>query len=142
MAVVEVWTLAGTALLGGTGYEPAARIRASSEMLERMRHVAGSAVQCVSGRLGQTASGWVAEGDAMEAAVHALSLRVGCGATPESPVQLRLAYTADRMLSSVVVAGAPSSSAHLRPSSPGVSVWLFTMSLTILPARSAGSGGS
>ncbi|HET9303113.1 MAG TPA: HAD-IC family P-type ATPase, partial [Propionibacteriaceae bacterium] len=105
MAVVEVWTLAGTAFLDGTGYEPTAQIQASSEVLERMGHAAGCAVQCVSGRVVQAASGWVAEGDAMEAAVHAWSLRAGCGATPEPPVQLRLAYTADRMLSSVVVAG-------------------------------------
>jgi magnesium-transporting ATPase (P-type) len=41
----------------------------------------------------------------MEAALHAWSLRVGSSATPEPPVQLRLAYTADRMLSSVVVSG-------------------------------------
>jgi magnesium-transporting ATPase (P-type) len=105
MAVVEVWTPAGTAFLDGTGYEPTAQIQASSDVIERMRHAAGSASQCVSGRVVQTASGWVAEGDAMEAAVHAWSLRAGCGATPEPPVQLRLAYTADRMLSAVVVAG-------------------------------------
>ena len=106
MAVVEVWTLAGTAFLDGTGYEPTAQIQASSEVLERMRHAAGSAVQCVSGRVAQRTSGWVAEGDAMEAAVHAGSLRAGCGATtPEPLVQLQLAYRADRMLSSVVVAG-------------------------------------
>ncbi len=37
-------------------------------------------------------------------AIHSWSLRVGCGPTPELPVQLRLAYTADRMLSSVVIA--------------------------------------
>jgi magnesium-transporting ATPase (P-type) len=105
MAVVEVWTPAGTAFLDGTGYEPTARIQGSSDVIERMRHAAGCAIQCVSGRVVQTASGWVAEGDAMEAAVHAWSLRAGCGATPEPPVQLRLAYTADRMVSSVVVAG-------------------------------------
>ena len=34
----------------------------------------------------------------------AWSLRVGGGLKPERPVQLRLAYTADRMLSSVVLA--------------------------------------
>jgi P-type E1-E2 ATPase len=71
MAVVEVWTPAGTAFLDGTGYEPTAQIQASSEVLERMHHAAGSAVQCVSGRVVQRISGWVAEGDAMEAAVHA-----------------------------------------------------------------------
>ena len=82
MAVVEVWTPAGTASLDGTGYEPTARIQASSEVMERI-HATGSAVHCVSGRVAQTASGWVAEGDAMEAAVHAWSLRVGCGAPPK-----------------------------------------------------------
>jgi magnesium-transporting ATPase (P-type) len=104
MAVVEVWTPAGTAFVDGTGYEPTARIQASRDVIELMHHAAESAVQCVSGRVVGTASGWVAEGDAMEAAVHAWSLRVGCAAPPEPPVQLRLAYTADRMLSSVVVA--------------------------------------
>jgi magnesium-transporting ATPase (P-type) len=53
----------------------------------------------------QKGTTWVAEGDAMEAAIHAWSLRLGGGATPEPPVQLRLAYTAARMLSSVVIAG-------------------------------------
>jgi magnesium-transporting ATPase (P-type) len=105
MAVVEVWTPAGTAFLDGTGYEPTARIRASSDVMESMRRAAESAVRCVSGRAVQTAGGWAAEGDAMEAAVHAWALRVGSGATPEPPVQLRLAYTADRMISSVVVEG-------------------------------------
>jgi magnesium-transporting ATPase (P-type) len=105
MAVVEVWTPAGTAYFEGTGYEPTARIQASSEVMDRMRRAAESAVLCVSGRVVQNGTAWVAEGDAMEAAVHAWLLRVGGGATPEAPVQLRLAYTADRMLSSVVVAG-------------------------------------
>jgi calcium-translocating P-type ATPase len=105
MAVVEVWTPAGTALLEGTGYEPTARIQASPEVIDRMRRAAESAVQCVSGRVVQQGTTWVAEGDAMEAAVHAWSLRVGGSLKPEEPIQLRLAYTADRMLSSVVVAG-------------------------------------
>jgi calcium-translocating P-type ATPase len=104
MAVVEVWTPAGTALLEGTGYEPTARIRASAEVIDRMRWAAESAVQCVSGRVVQQGTTWVAEGDAMEAAVHAWSLRVGGSLKPEEPIQLRLAYTADRMLSSVVLA--------------------------------------
>jgi magnesium-transporting ATPase (P-type) len=138
MAVVEVWTPAGTAFLDGTGYEPTARIQGSSEVMERMRRAAGCAVQCVSGRVVQKASGWVAEGDAMEAAVHAWSLRAGCGATPEPPVQLRLAYTADRMLSSVVVAGRSIVLGALKPCSAGVSVRFRTMSLTILPRAVGG----
>ena len=40
----------------------------------------------------------------MEGAVHAWSLRVGGNLKPDEPIQLRLAYTADRMLSSVVLA--------------------------------------
>jgi magnesium-transporting ATPase (P-type) len=105
MAVVEVWTPAGTALLEGTGYEPTARIQASPEVVDRMRRAAQSAVQCVSGRVVQQGATWIAEGDAMEAAVHAWSLRLGGLLKPEEPIQLRLAYTADRMLSSVVIAG-------------------------------------
>jgi magnesium-transporting ATPase (P-type) len=104
MAVVEVWTPAGTAFLDGLGYEPTAQIQGSSEVIDRMRRAAESAVQCVAGRTVQKGTTWVAEGDAMEAAIHSWSLRVGCGPTPELPVQLRLAYTADRMLSSVVIA--------------------------------------
>jgi calcium-translocating P-type ATPase len=105
MAVVEVWTPAGTAFLEGTGYEPTARIHASNDVMERMRKAAESALQCVSGRVVQQDTTWVAEGDAMEAAIHAWSLRVDHSATAEPQVQLRLAYTADRMLSSVVIAG-------------------------------------
>ena len=45
MAVVEVWTPAGTAFLDGIGYEPTARIQASSELIDRMRRAAESAVQ-------------------------------------------------------------------------------------------------
>ena len=85
MAVVEVWTPAGTALLEGTGYEPTARIQASTEVIDRMRRAAESAVQCVSGRVVQQGTTWVAEGDAMEAAVHAWSLRVGGSLKPERP---------------------------------------------------------
>jgi magnesium-transporting ATPase (P-type) len=40
MAVVEVWTPAGTALLEGTGYEPTAQIQASPEVTDRMRWAA------------------------------------------------------------------------------------------------------
>jgi len=68
MAVVEVWTPAGTALLDGTGYEPTARIQASPEVVDRMRRGAESAVQRVSGRVVQQGATWVAEGGAMEAA--------------------------------------------------------------------------
>ena len=53
MAVVEVWTPVGTAYLEGTGYEPTARIQASSDVMDRMRRAAESAVLCVSGRVVQ-----------------------------------------------------------------------------------------
>jgi hypothetical protein len=75
----------------------------------------------------------------MEAAVHAWSLRVGSSATPEPPVQLRLAYTADRMLSSVVVSGR---SIVLGAPEAVLSRCLGsipTMSSTILPSAAAGS---
>ena len=105
MAIVEVWTPAGTAVLDGIGYEPTAGSRPRAMSWTICSGLQKAPFTCVSGRVVHTGSGWVAEGDAMEAAVHAWSLRVGNGATPEPPVQLRLAYTADRMLSSVVVSG-------------------------------------
>ena len=55
MAVVEVWTPAGTAFLEGTGYDPTARIQASSDVMDRMRRATESAVLCVSGRVVQRA---------------------------------------------------------------------------------------
>jgi magnesium-transporting ATPase (P-type) len=55
MAVVEVWTPAGTAFLDGLGYEPTAQIQGSSEVIDRMRRAAESAVKCVAGRVVQKA---------------------------------------------------------------------------------------
>ena len=105
MAVVEVWTPAGVGLVDGSGYEPTAQLHASTEVVDRMRSAATGALRCVSGRAVRSGSDWVAEGDPMEAAIHSWAMRVGGETQREPVVQQRLAYTADRMLSSVVVDG-------------------------------------
>ena len=106
MAVVEVWTPAGVGLVDGTGYEPTAQLHASTEVVDRMRvRRATAALWCVSGRSVRSGSDWLPEGDPMEAAIHAWAMRVGGDTQREPKVQQRLAYTADRMLSSVVVEG-------------------------------------
>ena len=105
MGVVEVWTPAGTGLVNGNGYEPTAELHATPEVVERMRKAATGAVRCVSGRAIRNGSEWVAEGDPMEAAIHVWAMRMGANAEFDPTVQQRLAYTSDRMLSSVVVDG-------------------------------------
>jgi magnesium-transporting ATPase (P-type) len=105
MSVVEVWTPAGVALIDGSGYQPTAQLGASAAVVQRMRWAATGAVWCVSGRAVRRGSDWVAEGDPMEAALHAWAMRVGADTQSAPMVQQRLAYTADRMLSSVVVDG-------------------------------------
>jgi magnesium-transporting ATPase (P-type) len=105
MSVVEVWTPAGVGLIDGSGYAPSAHLRASTEVVDHMRWAATGAVRCVSGRAVRSGSDWVAEGDPMEAALHAWAMRVGADAQSEPVIQQRLAYTAERMLSSVVVDG-------------------------------------
>ena len=139
MAVVEVWTPAGTALLEGTGYEPTARIQASPEVIDRMRRAAESAVQCVSGRVVQqgTSVGRRRRRDGSSGACLVASRRrqpkagtnrfsfdshtqlIGCSARLSSP-------------------NAPLSSARLKPSSAGAWGRFLTRSSTILPSVAAG----
>lgn len=114
MSVVEVWTRAGQARISGLGYEPDGRIQASPGVIDEMRRAAVSALACTSGRAIEKDDGtWVADGDPMDAALHAWSLRLRAAAGPGAPIRLRLPYTADRMLTSaasgvdVHVLGAP-----------------------------------
>jgi len=103
MGVVEIWTPAGSVAVDGLGYAPDAVLHGAPTALEAARGAAGSAVRCVAGRAVIRDGEWVAEGDPMEAALHAWALRTG--AVPDGPesVRLRLPYTAERMLSSVVI---------------------------------------
>ncbi|WP_182526531.1 cation-translocating P-type ATPase [Nocardioides dongkuii] len=112
MSVVAVATTAGTVRIAGEGYSPDGTLDGSPQAVERARRGAAAALACVTGRVSRGPDGtWVAEGDPMEAAIHALALRAGVPAP--SGAGERLAYTPDRMLSShlhdgrVSVLGAP-----------------------------------
>jgi magnesium-transporting ATPase (P-type) len=105
MSVVEVWTPAGSARIVGDGLSPVATVTASAAVTEAMAAAALSAAGCVKGRAVQTKDGWAADGDPMEAALHAWALRLGVDVDLGGVVQRRLPYTADRMLSSIVVDG-------------------------------------
>jgi magnesium-transporting ATPase (P-type) len=78
MAVVEVWTPAGSANIEGNGYEPEGRVVADSPRVAALlRDIALVARRCSTGRAAVHDSTWVAVGDPMEAAVDVLARRVG-----------------------------------------------------------------
>jgi magnesium-transporting ATPase (P-type) len=105
MAVVEVWTPAGAVTAHPEGYAPHERYDGDARALSLAASAAGSAARCVQGRVRRHDDGWVAEGDPMEAALHCWA--VGTGWTEDrGEIAERHPYTAERMLSSVVVAGA------------------------------------
>ena len=104
MAVVEVWTPAGTVTLDPLGYTPEAVHHGDPVAVELMRRASDGAARCVTGRVVRRAGGWTAEGDPMEAALHCWALSLGWD-PGRGRVQLRQPFTADRLLSSVVVDG-------------------------------------
>ena len=104
MMAVEVWTRAGLTRVSGDGYEPSGVLDVPAEGDPDVRQTAAAAARCVTGRVVQRDGVWVAEGDPMEAALHCLALRSGAADLGVRP-QLRLPYTADRMMSSVVSGG-------------------------------------
>ncbi len=77
MAVVDAWTPAGRARIVGQGYEPTATIDADPAVGDAVRTCAIIAARCSNGRVVQSGDTWVAIGDPMEAALHALVLRCG-----------------------------------------------------------------
>ena len=79
MNVVHVWTPAGGVDVAGDGYAPTATCTGSAEAVASARLVATSAVECIRGRVVPEGDTWRPRGDPMEAAVHALALRLGVG---------------------------------------------------------------
>lgn len=78
MQVVEVWTPEGGAVINGEGYEPKAIVSFDSSPAEvAVGRLALAATRCGSGRAIERAGEWLAKGDPMEAAIHALSNRCG-----------------------------------------------------------------
>ncbi|MGZ6804176.1 MAG: cation-translocating P-type ATPase, partial [Nocardioidaceae bacterium] len=114
MAVVEAWTVHGEVTVEGEGYGPHAEVAGPGPAVALVADAALTATACVSGRAVLRQDRWRADGDPMEAALHALALRTG-GQAPTGQPQLRLPYTAERRRSSVVyddrvgVLGAPES---------------------------------
>jgi calcium-translocating P-type ATPase len=116
MAVVEVWTPAGSARILGTGYEPHGEIVADSPTLLAARELALAAVRCSTGRADFRDGRWVALGDPMEAALDVLARRLAVdldSAETESPITRRFPFDPRRRRMSVLagdgllVKGAP-----------------------------------
>ena len=104
MSVVEVWTPSGVGRLVGDGYSPVATVIGDAVTRSAMAEAAVGAVGCVTGRAVPSPTGWSAEGDPMEGALHAWALRLGVDVT-DAACELRRPYSPDRMLSCVVVNG-------------------------------------
>jgi magnesium-transporting ATPase (P-type) len=105
MSVVEVVTTAGRVHVTGNGYDPVATLEGDPAAIALVSAVAEAALACVTGRVVHH-SGWVADGDPMEAAIHCLALRTAA-THPAAPRAegIRRPYTPDRMLSSCLTDG-------------------------------------
>jgi len=77
MSVVEVWTPAGSSRIEGQGYEPAATVNADPGTDEALRRIALVAARCSTGHADLRDGVWTAVGDPMDAAIDALTRRVG-----------------------------------------------------------------
>jgi magnesium-transporting ATPase (P-type) len=117
MAVVEVWTPAGSAIVSGVGYEPEASVVLSAPEVEpALQRLARAASWCSSGFATLAADGWHPHGDPMEAAIDVLGRRIGIDTDAErarGAVTARFPFDPHRRRMSVVrdgqvlVKGAP-----------------------------------
>jgi len=110
MNAVQLVVASGRVDVAGEGYEPTGDLTGSEAAVREVLPLARAAVACVAGRVREKDGYWVADGDPMEAALHALLLRAG--GTHLEP-GTRRPYTAEQMISScltgdeVAVLGAP-----------------------------------
>jgi calcium-translocating P-type ATPase len=118
MAVVQVWTPAGRAVVTGDGYEPAGDVEVAPSARDAVVRLARAAGRCSTGRAVMRDGAWVAEGDPMEAALHVLAQRTGVDLEAdesERPTTGRAPFDPRRRRMSVgvgdelVVKGAPES---------------------------------
>jgi magnesium-transporting ATPase (P-type) len=77
MAVVRAWTPAGDAAIRGAGYGPTADIGCAAVARPALTWLALAGARCSTGRAVERDGTWVAVGDPMEAALHALARRLG-----------------------------------------------------------------
>jgi calcium-translocating P-type ATPase len=109
MAVVEVWTPAGTAHIAGNGYDPAAALVADEAVLPSLALLARAAVRSSTGRAVQRDGRWVAQGDPMEAAIDTLARRLDIDVTADetaNPALRRYPFDPRRRRMSLVVGDA------------------------------------
>ncbi len=106
MAVVEVWTPAGTASFESAGYDPTSPLVLEEAAVPAVRALARAAVRCSTGRAVQHDGQWVAFGDPMEAAIDTLARRAGIDVAADEaaePVVRRHPFDPRRRRMSVVV---------------------------------------
>ena len=106
MAVVDVWTPAGTAHIAGCGYDPTAPLLVDEVLKSSLSMLARAGVRCSTGRAVQRDGQWVAQGDAMEAAIDTLDRRLGldvAGDETANPILRRYPFDPRRRRMSVVV---------------------------------------
>jgi calcium-translocating P-type ATPase len=109
MSAVEVWTPLGVGFVRGQGYAPEAEIEAAPDVRAAMSRAALIATRCSNGRALRRDGLWVARGDPMEAALHALALRLGVDVDAEEkarPVRKKFPFDPRRRRMSVVIDGA------------------------------------
>lgn len=109
MTVVRAWTPAGTALIGASGYEPAAPVVLSTpEARDDVARLALAAARCSSGYVYEVEGEWRAHGDPMEAALDAFARRLGIDTDDDRSrhlVQKRFPFDPRRRRMSIVVDG-------------------------------------
>jgi magnesium-transporting ATPase (P-type) len=103
MNAVEVWTPAGVLSIIGAGYSPEAEVTGKGTV--EAEHLSTAALAASVGRAVLHEGKWVAEGDPMEAAIHALAARLaGPGHDPgELEVSHRFAFDPRRLRESAIV---------------------------------------
>jgi magnesium-transporting ATPase (P-type) len=108
MAVVAVWTPAGSATVRGLGYEPTGDVDAEPGALPAVRELALASARCSSGRPARDGDSWIAQGDPMEAALAVLTARCGVDLADDErarPIVRRFPFDPHRRRMSVMVAG-------------------------------------
>jgi calcium-translocating P-type ATPase len=109
MNVVEIWTPAGVGRVRGDGYAPTAEVVMDAGVRAACERLALCAVRCSQGRAIARDGTWVARGDPMEAALHALALRLGVDVERDEharPLVMRFPFDPHRRRMSVQVGSA------------------------------------
>ncbi len=150
MSVAQVWTSEGLVRIDGSGYEPAATVEADGPAARRVAADAAiTALACSTGRAVENSGVWVAHGDPMEAAIDALTRRLGLDAgMPEAAITNKFPFDPHRRRASVVtdtevlVKGAPDSVFErcdaLDPSAPAALAAMAERGLRVLTVAAAG----